>query len=355
MTLDLTNVGHAQITVAPSPLAELMACLHALAEPDHHVDLRPWLERVSDQLSAGLRAELSRFAPLWARRRSRLLLPLAEPLPITLEVELQRLADLPERTFVDSAASTIHGGDFDTSGLAAEPGRQAAYVEACEQRSFSRGELARALLADPASFRARLLSALACCREEFFDTDWSRLSSRLEHEAEQLRAHRQGSVVDMIRAVSPSATQVGDTRTVRFDKLQNLRVRPGSRAVVLVPTVIGRPHLIVRADEPFPVVLQFPVRAVNRPDTPASIQHRLAVLSDPNRLAICRHLVNETITTSELARRTGMPLAQVSRHLARLREVGLLHSERDGRYVRHRLDVAEVMQTGPRLIRAIVQ
>ena len=142
---------------------------------------------------------------------------------------------------------------------------------------------------------------------------------------------------------------------MRFDKLQNLRVLPRGRAVFLVPTMVGRPHLIVRADEPFPVVIQFPVGSVTGPGTFADIQHTLATLSDTNRLTICRHLVNEAITTSDLARRTGMSAPQVSRHLARLRAVGLLISERDGRFVHHRLDVATLMQLGPHLIASIVQ
>jgi DNA-binding transcriptional ArsR family regulator len=79
------------------------------------------------------------------------------------------------------------------------------------------------------------------------------------------------------------------------------------------------------------------------------------VLSDPVRLDLCRHLVNEGITTSELARRTGMPPPQVSRHLAKLRNVDLLLSTRSGRYVYHRLSVEILRQIGPELLLAIVR
>jgi DNA-binding transcriptional ArsR family regulator len=252
-------------------------------------------------------------------------------------------------------AHTIHGGGVETSGLFGDRGRHRHFVEECERRSFSRGDLARTLVADPASFRRSLLATLERCREEFFDAEWAHLHGRLTDEVARLRAQRHQSAVEMLCAVSASAVRVGDTGIVRFDKLQNLRVTPEARSILLVPTVVGRPHLIVRGDPPYPVVVQFPISTPGALATLGEIQSRLATLSDPNRLAICRHLVNEAITTSDLARRIGMAPPQVSRHLARLRAAGLLVSERDGRFVYHRLDVAAVMQLGPQLISSIVR
>ncbi len=355
VTLELSGVSVSQVEPVVSPLAELQAFLHALAEPDHHLDARGLLERIGGALSTELRSELMHFAPLWARRRSRLLLPLALPSPVPLETELARLAAVPDDRFFDSVAHTIHGGVVETFGLFADPGRHGHFVEDCERRSFSRGDLARSLVADPGSFRASLLAVLERCREEFFDAEWGHLRGRLTDEVTRLRAQRHRSPVDMLCAVSASAVRVGDTSVVRFDKLQNLRVTPEARTVFLVPTVVGRPHLIVRGEPPYPVVVQFPISTPGALATLVEVQTRLATLSDPNRLAICRHLVNEAITTSDLARRVGMAPPQVSRHLARLREVGLLVSERDGRFVYHRLDVTAVMQLGPQLISAIVR
>lgn len=78
-------------------------------------------------------------------------------------------------------------------------------------------------------------------------------------------------------------------------------------------------------------------------------------MSDPARLALCRHLVNEPITTSDLAARTAMTLPQVSRHLARLRESGLLISRRDGRMIYHRLNPQRLMHLGVDILTAIIR
>jgi DNA-binding transcriptional ArsR family regulator len=133
---------------------------------------------------------------------------------------------------------------------------------------------------------------------------------------------------------------------------------------VLVPSLFTQPHLLVKHDRAYtdditdlPVVVQFPVMDMEL-STGFTLEHlrqRLLVLTDPARLSLCRHLVNEECTTSELARRTGMPAPQVSRHLARLRDVGLLLSERDGRYIRHRLLLARIYRLGPELVNSIVR
>ena len=232
----------ADLAVGLSPLAELMACLHSMAEPEHHLEARPWLERVRATVSADSQTLLTIYAPLWARRRCRLLMPLGLPLGQTLEQELTKQA-LP------------------------------------------------------------LAEALASL-----------------------------SVNAVVRQNPPS---------VAFDKLQSLRADLRGRRCLLVPSVHARPHLIIKVEPPFPIVVHFPVENADTAEraTLTQVRLRLAILSDPARLALCRHLVNEPITTSDLSVRTGMALPQVSRHLGRLREAGLLTSHRDGRMIYHRLDI----------------
>jgi hypothetical protein len=48
--------------VGVSPLAELSACLHQIAEPEHHLEVRAWLTRVSAELSEELRGRLTTYA-----------------------------------------------------------------------------------------------------------------------------------------------------------------------------------------------------------------------------------------------------------------------------------------------------
>ncbi|MFE2940025.1 DUF5937 family protein [Streptomyces sp. NPDC059255] len=351
--LDLRGAKSSDVTIGTSPISELQACLHSLAEPDHHLDSQSWLMKIDASLPRELRHRLTRFAPLWARRRCRLLLPLSPPLDVEVETEIDRVAHLPEQAFVEAAAYAIQGGSFDPRGAVTRPDE---FIAACEARSFSRGELARSLTDDPEAFRGILVRTLEDSVEEFFAKEWGRIQSRLRDEADQTRSRLHGlPLAELISSVSPAARPVQDGRGVRFDKLQNLTVPLRGNHIFLVPSVHGRPHLIVRGEPGFPVVVNYPVAWRGQPPSIDEVRRRLTVLSDPARLNLCRHLVNEAITTSDLARRTNMTRPQVSRHLAQLRSAGLLTSERSGRYVYHRVDVQHLMQIGVELLRVIVR
>lgn len=356
--LDLRGAHAADIVVGTSPIAELQACLHVFAEPDHHSDAAGWLAHVSEAIDDALRLRLMGYAPMWARRRSRFLLPLGSALNESIADELDAVARMAVPGFVESAADTISGGGFDSSGVYENADAQAALVASCDGRSFSRGELIRALFADPERFRSDLLMTLADAVDQFFASEWRRIEGRLRHDADETRGKLVAPIAEFFTSLSPTATTILDGEAVRFDKLQNLRIPTAGARVLVVPTLHGRPHLLIRADADWPIVIQYPSTSLHSPTKSPSIalvRERMSVLSDPVRLDLCRHLVNEGISTSELARRTGMARSQVSRHLAKLRNVDLLVSTKSGRYVYHRLSVEQLRQLGPELLKAIIR
>ena len=65
-------------------------------------------------------------------------------------------------------------------------------------------------------------------------------------------------------------------------------------------------------------------------------------LCDPNRLALVARLaaVSEPLTVTEAADCCGVHLSGVSRHLAMLRDAGVVRAEKRGREVRYELDCA---------------
>jgi DNA-binding transcriptional ArsR family regulator len=96
------------------------------------------------------------------------------------------------------------------------------------------------------------------------------------------------------------------------------------------------------------VVVQYAVLGTTPAEqlTLRDLHHRLMALTSPARMELCRHLLGEPITTSELAARLGSSEPQVSRALRTLRDAGLVHSTRDGKLVRHRLATDVVQRLG---------
>ncbi|MEU9609254.1 DUF5937 family protein [Streptomyces sp. NPDC048057] len=351
IVLDLGGLGPKDLVVGPSALSELMASLHVLAEPEHHPEATGWTARaVADP---ALRDELLLFAPLWARFRCRLFFPRGLPLAESLGEELTALAHLTAEDFLGLVAPGVLGTTAQPVPSARElrPDTAAAqeYVRRCQRRSYARGELARQLVAAPLELRDRLLSALRAADSAFFAEDWRTLRPALEEHAREVRRRLVvRPPVDVLTELLPTAVRVGPGERVRLDKLQNHEVRVAPRPLVLVPSARVWPHLTVKNEHPSCVVVHYAARGTT-PDeqlTVRDLHQRLMALTSPARMELCRHLLGEPITTSELAHRLGSTEPQVSRSLRVLREAGLIRSTRDGKLVRHRLATDVIRRLG---------
>jgi DNA-binding transcriptional ArsR family regulator len=146
----------------------------------------------------------------------------------------------------------------------------------------------------------------------------------------------------------PTAARVGPGERVRLDKLQIDEVKVAPRTLVLVPSARVWPHLTVKNEHPSCVVVQYAARGTSLAGqlTVRDLHHRLMALTSPARMELCRHLLGEPITTSELAARLGSSEPQVSRALRTLRDAGLVRSTRDGKLVRHRLATDVIQRLG---------
>ncbi|MPY58381.1 ArsR/SmtB family transcription factor [Streptomyces spongiae] len=377
IVLDLGGLGPADVVAGPSALSELMASLHVLAEPEHHPEAAGWAARAA-AADPGLRDELSVFAPLWARFRCRLFfpfLPRTPPLAASLDEELAAIEALPAEDFLELVAPGVLG----TSAQPVPPARELRagtaaaedYARRCLRRSYARGELARQLVTAPLELRDRLLEVLRAADTAFFAEDWRTLRSPLEDHARDVRrrlatlplgappAEGWGtsaggtptslrSPADVLTELLPTAARVGPGERVRLDKLQIDEVKVAPRPLVLVPSARVWPHLTVKPEHPSCVVVQYAARGTTPAEqlTLRDLHHRLMALTSPARMELCRHLLGEPITTSELAARLGSSEPQVSRALRTLRDAGLLRSTRDGKLVRHRLATDVIQRLG---------
>lgn len=210
IVLDLGGLGPADLAAGPSPLSELMAGLHVLAEPEHHPEATGWTSRAVAS-APELRDELSTFAPLWARFRCRLFFPRTLPLATSLDEELASIAELRAEDFLELVAPGVLGTNAQTLPPVRElrAGTAAAedYVRSCQRRSYARGELARQLVAAPLDLRDRLLAVLRAADTAFFAEDWRILRPALEEHAREVRRRLAArSPADVLTELLPTAT-----------------------------------------------------------------------------------------------------------------------------------------------------
>lgn len=318
VVLKLGGLNPADVHVVASPLTELMAVLHALAEPDHHLEASAVLARIAGSLDPATVDEFRALSPLWARFRCRIFFPLGAQSG-SLSQQLQAVLELSLIDFVRVIAEGIHGYARPLPApelLLTDPQAQRTFLNYCRTRSTSRLELAEALLADPHAFRRRLVAFLGRAQELFFHDEWSRVHEPIRQ--------------------SLARTDAGLRATGPMDVLAQLSV-----------TATVHPHLTIKDTPGFSVVIHFPAHAVHEERLGLrQVRERLAALASEARMEIVRHLAAEPITTSALALRLDQNPAQVSRSLGVLREAGLLVSERRGKLVYHRLNTDRMLDLG---------
>lgn len=366
MSIDIAGLRPERIAVVPSPLAELGMALHALSEPGHHPGLQGWATAVTARLDSHLADRMCEADFLWRTTFSDLFMPFAgipgrSTLPgATLAEELDLLDKLTDEQFVDAALEftcALPYSNRDTDVLADEEVRGRA-LELAAARGPRQLRFAERLLADPPRIRAWLRQFLQDCDEAFFAESWSRLRHQLAADARhKTDLIRHKGLPEALAAVSAAVTLEDASARITVDKLGDGHTSTGDGGLLLVPTSLGWPHLMVLHRYGWQPVLHYPVGSpeLAAPPTVEQLALRMTALSHPVRMRICRHLARSAYTTGELAQAHGMTAPEISRHLGVLKKAGLITTRRRGRYVLHQLDVTVVARLGSDFLEGILR
>ncbi|MBL1097696.1 helix-turn-helix domain-containing protein [Streptomyces coffeae] len=359
LRIDISGLPAERLRFAASPLAELTAMLHVLAEPGHHPQFAGWAGDVWSGLRPELAERLREAEFLWRSSQADFLLP-ARPRP-TLAEELDDVDRIDDETYVTAALVTTCGSNrvhfAALSPLTDATARERA-LDLAQARGARQEAFAERLLADPPAVRARVRHTLEQCAEAFFDAAWSGVAVQL---ATDLRLKndllkRQG-IGETLASVSGAVTLAPDGDCIIVDKLQDKATAAHGAGVTFIPSVFGSPHLVVVHAPGWQPVVQYPV-AEPSPSEPVSLETitlRLEALAHPVRLRLLRTLARGPHTTGELAHAWELTPPEVSRHLAVLRHAGLLTARRHGRYVRHTLNLHNVTVLGADLLGAVLR
>ncbi|MFF3329570.1 DUF5937 family protein [Streptomyces sp. NPDC002888] len=359
LRIDITGLPSDRLRFAASPLAELTAMLHVLAAPGHHPQLAGWAADVRAGLRPELAERLREAEFLWRSSCADFLVP-ARPRQ-TLAQELDDVDRIDDETYVRAALVTTCGSNR-VHFAAPSPLTDADARERAMDLAQARGALQEAfterLLADPAAVRARVRHTLEQCAEAFFDTAWTGVAARL---AADLRLKtdllaRQG-IGAALASVSGAIALAPDGDCIVVDKLQDKATAAHGTGVTFIPSVYGRPHLVVVHAPGWQPVVQYPVAEPNPPE-PVSLETvglRLEALAHPIRLRLLRTLARGPHTTGELAHAWELSPPEVSRHLAVLRRADLLTARRHGRYVHYTLNLPAMTTLGTDLLSAVLR
>ncbi|MGA5193321.1 DUF5937 family protein [Streptomyces exfoliatus] len=360
VTIDITGLPQERIVFCPSPLAELGAALHALAEPAHHPRLHAWTTTTSAALKPELADRLHEADFMWNSTRSDILLP-ARPRE-TLAEELDDLDRMDDEKFVGSALEISCNSKYTQgapSPLVDERMRRRA-LDLAAARGPRQTAFVERMLADPPGTRAWIRRLLEDCAEAFFADTWRRVGIQLAADARhKTELMRRKGLADAVSAASPAMVLEEDERGSRIvvDKLVQGHTSAEGTGVTFLPTAFGWPHLFALHAPGWQPVVQYPVPAGDLGGAAATelVTLRLEALAHPMRMRLCRSLARGSNTTSELADAYNISAPEVSRHLAVMKKAGLLTTQRRGRYVLHQLDVSVVARLGSDFLESVLR
>jgi DNA-binding transcriptional ArsR family regulator len=358
LRIDISGLPSERLRFAASPLAELTAMLHVLAEPGHHPQLAGWAGDVWGRLRPELAERLREAEFLWRSSQADFLIP-ARPRP-TLAEELDDVDRIDDDAYVTAALVTTcgsHRAPFNTPSPLTDATARERALDLAQARGPRKEAFTERLLADPAAVRARVRHTLEQCAEAFFDSAWAgvavQLATDLRVKNDLLKPGHRGDT----RIVSGAVTLAPDGDCIILDKLQDKATAARGTGVTFIPSVFGRPHLVAVHAPGWQPVVQYPVTEPS-PSEPVPLETvtlRLEALAHPVRLRLLRTLARGPHTTGELAHVWELSTPEVSRHLAVLRRAGLLTARRHGRYVRYTLNLPNLTALGSDLLAAVLR
>jgi len=350
----LTGIRPTAVRFTFSPLQEVLRALGVFADPRRHAEQMEWLRGARRRATPALKREIARFAFLLSPVPELFpeLFPAAEAVSetvATLEDEL-RLLRGNAAAFDAAMARRMLGTPLvrrDDIEAASKPAalRRLARAAAARQRD---GSVLHAFANSPSRARRELCDLLASFYERCLAREWDGYEARALADARgRARLMERFGITAMLRTLTRRATATGgqDEAALAFGGAEAARTRlvfDAGATLSLTPSAFIWPGatFVVLRGERLDVRIAYPLAspATIRPRAAAwtDAARRFAALGDPLRLDIMELLRDRALSTRELAGFTGLSESGVSRHLAILRDAGMVSSQRDGYFVLYR-------------------
>lgn len=311
LTVELGVAELAATRLAISPLSETVAALQQLVGPERRPTSLPWLRWATDRL-ADEPLDLPYTWPLIASGRPNwpeFLTPAPRGAGASIEDDLAAL----RRTTPDQVRASL-GRVF---------GDQLP-------------DSASALAADPDAGLAVIAEELRVAYDRLIAPHWPRIRAVLDTDI-GYRAKRMagGGAATLFADLHPDLHwRDGRLLLTGARWRSDCVVNRGPGGLVLIPVVLGPPHVLIKKRTSTQTTVRYPARGAatlwaTGARTPAASTVRLLGRARAGLLEALR----SPATTTDLARALGVTPSAVSQHLAVLRENGLIARERSGRHV----------------------
>jgi len=320
---------------------EMLASLHVMADPDHHLSCRDWAKRKYEALSEELRKEIDFFSHNYAQWL--FIMDLASE----LTYEERSISDMVKRIEkldnIDFAYVFLglEAFDFDKSLLECwfKNPDNVTEEDLGIQAGFFKMENIIYFLKNPDEIKERLIWVINQYWEELFYKEWDAIKAY-----EELVARREKIIldrcnpIDYIQTLSPKLIVENGEIIYRKDPDFSIEIAK-TKSIVIILSVFAEPHFYgnIIGDKAL-VCMNLNFHSVKLNESfPKELLTLTNAISDTTRMKIIRILWNGDITTKELSEILDLSPSTISLHLKVLKEANLIESSKVKKFVYYKL------------------
>lgn len=312
------------VLIEYSPFLEMIASLHVLMNPEHHLTRLPWAREVQAQLPSALNTNLrylGQAANDWLNLFD--LHDLGAFDEASVEEGIERLLATNDQLFVYSLLGCV---------VSPEKISQLLQGNQVDPYEFTPAQLD--FTHKPSAFKRKMADALYYYHQDYFATELRRIEPWLIRSVHNFKEQLAKDPVPTMESIHPRFV-------IRDEEMQFLKAHTWRffytdiERILIRPSTFISPHLLLGTYLPM-ISVGYHVHVPGAKQTdavPADLLAIMKAMSDETRMKILRQLFYHPYCTQQLAALYSLTEATVSKHLKVLAEAGLVRSERRGNFV----------------------
>lgn len=284
-----------------SPLYEMLASMHVIVKPDHHLDRRKWIERVTEEISGELLEEIRVLGNLTDQWDIVMDFAVTGPLAeLTIPEAILQLEELP--LYRINKVFKAYGAGIDKS----EKSRIIRVMQAYYDEVF-RHEI---LYLQP--FLSRLLK-------------------------KELELSRRDGLLPRINGYHDRLKWDGADIVFYKNKEYRYAVK-GLQKIKITASSFLSPHLMMYEDKGILLLTKLVAVEERKDAVPEDLILLMKALADETRLKLLRELRRQPASTQALAESFHLTEAAISKHLKLLYQAELVTKQRKGNFILYGLN-----------------
>ena len=279
-----------------SPLEEMIASMHVLSNPEHHLDRMKWSRETAGEMQGKLLEDIRKYGTItneWL-----------------IVMDFSVISPCSELCIPDALKELDNLSLYKWNKVFGDYNKSISIYE-----------------------KNYIIDIMQKYYEEVFLHEIDFLKPFLIHTIKrEIKAYREEGVLDRIAKIHERIEIKGNEIILHKNKEYHFDAKKLSKISITASTFIS-PHLLMHEDKGILYLTMLVLTEEKKETVPADLVNLLKALGDETRLKILHEMRKDTVTTQALSVSLKLTEAGISKHLKVLSNAGLVNKVRHGNYM----------------------